>query len=57
MRKWGNEKIRKFGNGKMRELANERMRELANEEEATRKAPVEGLLVYSTLPKVRATQA
>ena len=33
------------------------MRELANEEGATRKAPVEGLLVYSTLPKVRAAQA
>ena len=32
------------------------MRELANEEGATRKASVERLLVYSTLPKVRATQ-
>ena len=33
------------------------MRELANEEGATRKASVERLLVYSTLPKVRAAQA
>ena len=33
------------------------MRKLANEEGATRKASVEGLLVYSTLPKVRAAQA
>ena len=33
------------------------MRKLANEEGATRKASVEGLLVYSTLPKVRAARA
>jgi len=41
----------------MRKLGNEKMRELANGEGATRKASVEGLLVYSTLPKVRAAQA
>ena len=41
----------------MRELENEKMRKLENEVEATRNALAEGLSVYSTLPKVRATQA
>ena len=41
----------------MRELENEEMRKLGNEVEATRNALAEGLSVYSTLPKVRATRA
>ena len=49
--------MRKLGNLEMGKGENERMRKLANEEGATRKASVEGLLVYSTLPKVRGAQA
>ena len=37
----------------MSELENEKMRELVNGVRATRKAPAEGLLVYSTLAKFK----
>ena len=72
IRKLENEEIRKLENERMRKWENEKMgcevvleewgcaseiKQNLNKIKATPCKPAEGLLVYSTLPKVRAAQA